>query len=285
MASGRSPAESRGIPAPPFFTIIGVFYSHYGRRLLQDERARYRILLDTNSPGRCLLYEIGYFRSFVKLALYISLLALAVSLLFRQVEWPWVAFRQGETAFQSGHYLEAAALYERSAQKLNDPRVLERLAKCWLAADRPDKAETALIRLVEQLPKRLAAIKALASIYQKAQQPGKAIPLFTNYLAIEGKLDPAGELQLARIYRQAFLYDDAVPYYLKAAEDPKQNTAAKVELRSWQGRYDEAAQNFRQVLAAEPANRQARLSLARVLSWAGHYKESEDEYRRLLAKP
>ena len=56
-------------------------------------------------------------------------------------------------------------------------------------------------------------------------------------------------------------------------------------MRSWQGRYDEAVQYFRQVLAAEPANRRARLNLARVLSWAGHYQESEDEYRRLLAKP
>ncbi len=38
-------------------------------------------------------------------------------------------------------------------------------------------------------------------------------------------------------------------------------------------------------VAVEPANRRARLNLARVLSWAGYYKESEDEYRTLLAKP
>jgi hypothetical protein len=72
----------------------------------------------------------------VKLALYIFLVALAVSLLFRQLNWPWVAFRQGETAFDSGHYLDAAAFYERAEQKLKDPRLLERLAKCWLATDR-----------------------------------------------------------------------------------------------------------------------------------------------------
>ena len=138
------------------------------------------------------------------------------------------------------------------------------------------------------LPDHLPAMKLLAGVYQNTQQPGKAIPLFTEYLAAGGKLDSPAELQLARIYRQASLYDDAAPYYLQAAEDPKQKTEAEVELadmRSWQGRYDEAVQCFRQVLAAEPANRRARLNLARVLSWAGHYQESEDEYRRLLAKP
>jgi tetratricopeptide (TPR) repeat protein len=224
----------------------------------------------------------------VKLALYIFLVALVVSLLFRQLEWPWVSFQQGETAFGQGHYLQAAALYERAAQKLDDTRVYMRLAKCWLAADRSDKAEIILVHLLEQHPEQLWAIKLLAGLYQKTQQPGKAIPFFTEYLAVGKKLDSSAELQLARIYRQAALYDDAAPYYLKAAEDPKQKTVAEVELadmRSWQGRYDEAVQGFRQVLAAEPANRQARLSLARVLSWAGQYKESEDEYRRLLAKP
>jgi tetratricopeptide (TPR) repeat protein len=224
----------------------------------------------------------------VKLALYISLVALAVSLLFRQLNWPWVAFRQGETAFDNGHYLDAAASYERAAQKLNDPRVLEHLAKCWLATDRADKAETVLSRLLEQQPQDLSIIKLLAGLYQKTRQPEKAIPLFTGYLALDRKLDPSAQLQLARIYRQASLYDDAAPYYLQAAEDPKQRTVAEVELadmRSWQGHYDEAVQRFRQVLAAEPANRRARLDLARVLSWAGYYKESEDEYRRLLAKP
>jgi tetratricopeptide (TPR) repeat protein len=224
----------------------------------------------------------------MKLALYIFLVGLAVSLLFRQVEWPWVAFRQGETAFDRGHYLDATAFYERAAQKLNDPRILVRLAKCWLAADRSDKAETILSHLLQQHPEHLPAIKLLAGFYQRTQQTGKAISLFTEYLALGRKLDSPAELQLARIYRQASLYDDAAPYYLQAAEDPKEKSVAEVELadmRSWQGRYDESVQYFRRVLAMEPANRQARLNLARVLSWAGHYKESEDEYKRLLAKP
>jgi tetratricopeptide (TPR) repeat protein len=224
----------------------------------------------------------------VKLALYIFLVALLVSLLFRQIEWPWVAFRQGETAFDRGLYLEAAAHYERAAQKLSDSRVFERLAKSWLAAGRMDEAETVLSKLLEQQPEQLSAIKLLAGLYQKTRQSEKAISLFTEYLALGRKLDPPAQLQLARVYRQASLYDEAAPYYLQAAEDLKQKTVAEVELadmESWQGRYDEAVQGLRQVLAVEPANRQARLSLARVLSWAGNYKESADEYRKLLAKP
>jgi tetratricopeptide (TPR) repeat protein len=224
----------------------------------------------------------------VKLALYIFSVALAVSLLFRQIEWEWVAFRQGETAFQGGRYLDAAASYERAARKLDNPRLLERLATCWLAADRSDKAESILTRSLGQHPKQLPVIKLLAGLYQKNQQPAKAIPLFSKYLALGGKLDPAAELQLARVYRQASLYDEAAPHYLQAAEDPEQKTVAEVELadmRSWQGRYDEAVQFFRQVLAVEPSNRPARLRLARVLSWAGRYQDSESEYRKLLNKP
>ena len=135
----------------------------------------------------------------MKLTLYTLLVGLAVSLLFRQVEWPWIAFRQGETAFDRGHYLDAAAFYERAAQKLNDPRILERLAKCWLAVDRLDKAETVLSHLLQQHPEHLLAIKLLAGLYQKTQQPSQAIPLFAEYLALGRKLDPPAELQLARI--------------------------------------------------------------------------------------
>jgi tetratricopeptide (TPR) repeat protein len=240
------------------------------------------------NPGACRSYQISYSRFSVKLALYISLVALSVSLLFRQIEWPWVLFRQAETAFEQGHYLDAAGLYERAAQKLDDTRVSAGLAKCWLALDRFEKAEVILARLLEEHPQQLWAIKLLAGVYQKMKQPAKAVPFFARYVALGGKLDSAAELQLARVYRQAALYDDAAPYYLKAASEPKQKTAAKVELAEmlgWQGRYDEAVQGFREVLAAEPANREARLNLARVLSWAGHYQESEDEYKRLLAKP
>jgi tetratricopeptide (TPR) repeat protein len=231
-----------------------------------------------DKAGRCL----------VKLALYIFLVALAVSLIFRLLEWPWIAFRQGEAAFERGHFLDAAEFYERAVRKLDNPRLLERLATCWLAVNRSDRAESILTRSLGQHPKQLPVIKLLAGLYQRKQQPDKAIPLFSEYLALGGKLDPAAELQLARIYRQASLYDEAAPHYLRAAEDPEQKTVAEAELadmRSWQGRYDEAVQFFRQVLAVEPSNRPARLRLARVLSWAGRYQDSESEYRKLLNKP
>jgi tetratricopeptide (TPR) repeat protein len=233
------------------------------------------------------LIRFGYSCFHVKLALYIFLVGLAVSWLFRQVEWPWVAFRQGENAFQAGNYLEAATFYERAAEKLTDPRIVERLGTCWVSVNRLDKAEAVLDRLLEQRPDRLAAIKLLAGLYQKEQHPKEAIPLFLKYLSRGGKLDPSAQLQLARIYRQGLLYDEAATYYLQAAQDPKQKTVAEIELadmRSWQGRYDEAVQAFQQVLAAEPSNRQARLSLARVLSWAGRYQDSANEYKRLLSK-
>jgi tetratricopeptide (TPR) repeat protein len=223
----------------------------------------------------------------VKLALYIVCVAAVVSLLFRQFEAPWVALRKGETAFARGNLAAATQFYQTAAEKLDDPRILEHLAQCWLATGNLKNAQTALARIVEKHPAQLDAIKLLAGAYQQAQEPQKAIPLFARYLALGQKLDSSGELQLASVYHQAKLYDQAAPHYLEAARDAKEKTAATIELaqmRGEQGDYNEAIALLRQVLLANPTNRQARLSLARILSWAGDCKESEDEYRKLLSK-
>jgi tetratricopeptide (TPR) repeat protein len=224
----------------------------------------------------------------VKLFLYLLAVALGVSLLFQRVEWPWVAFRHAEAELAKRKYVDAAALYQQAARKLDDPRVLRGLAECLLAEGRSTEAEAVLVRSLKAHPDQLPAINLLAGIYQKAQQPEKAIALFTQYLARAKTLDPLSNLLLARAYRQAALYNDAFALYLQAAKDPRLKTITDLELaemQSWQGRYDEATALFRQVLIAEPSNPQARLGLARVLSWTGHSKESEDEYRKLLHKP
>jgi len=224
----------------------------------------------------------------VKLLLYILCVAVIVSLLFRLLEAPWVAFRKGETAFAHGNLVAAAQFYQQAAQKLDDPRIVDRLARCWVLTGDLHDAENLLDRTLANHSGQLGTIELLAGALQQSKKPQKAIPLFTQYLAHGGKLDSFGKLQLARVYRQAGLYDQAAPYYLQAAENPKQKTVARIELaemRSWQGDYNGAIALLREVLVAEPTNRKARLSLARILSWAGDYKESEDEYRKLLGKP
>jgi tetratricopeptide (TPR) repeat protein len=210
-----------------------------------------------------------------------------VSFLFRLLEALWVAFRDGETAFAHGNFAAAAQFYQKAAEKLDDPRILDRLVHCWWRIGDIKDEETLLNRILERHSERLDTIELLAGTYQQAKEPEKAIPLFTGYLARGGKLDSFGKLQLARVYRQSGHYDQAAPYYLQAEENPKQRIAAKMELaeiRSWQGDYGQAIALLREVLAAEPTNRPARLSLARILSSAGNYKESEDEYRKLLGK-
>ena len=223
----------------------------------------------------------------MKLVLYILVVALVVSLLYRRIEWPWVAFHQAETDFAHGDYRDAAVGYERAALKIDSLQVLGPLATCWLALGRSTEAQKVLDRLVDRHPGELSAIKLLSGVYQYSQQPEKAIPLFARYLSLRNKLDLPGELQLARVYRQARRYDAAAPYYLRAAADPNQKSAAYIELaemRSWQGRYDEAITLCRAVLQEQPLNREARLGLARSLSWKGEYQEAEKEYQKLLNK-
>lgn len=50
------------------------------------------------------------------------------------------------------------------------------------------------------------------------------------------------------------------------------------------GRYDEAAREFRVLLAREPSNFDYRLGLARALAWGEHPREAEPEIVQLLAK-
>jgi tetratricopeptide (TPR) repeat protein len=133
----------------------------------------------------------------VKLFLFTLVVVLVVSLLYRIIEWPWVAFRTAETAFAHGNYQEAARGYERAAQKLDNLRVLGPLATCWLALGRSSEAQAVLGRLLDQQPDQLPAIKLLSDLYQQSQQPEKAIPLFSRYLSLRKKLDLPGELQLA----------------------------------------------------------------------------------------
>ena len=247
-------------------------------------KSRIKINLATTEFIGNMLFGIAL----VKFFLYTLAVALVVSLLYRIIEWPWVAFRAAETAFAHGNYQEAALGYERAAQKLGNLRVLGPLATSWMALGRSSEAQAVLVRLLDQDPDQLPAIKLLSGLYQQSQQPEKAIPLFGRYLSLPKKLDLPAKLQLARVYRQAKRYDEAAPYYLRAAEDPKQKDVAYVELaemRSWQGRYDEAITLCREVLQDNPSNREARLGLARALSWDGNIKEAENEYKKLLNKP
>ena len=194
----------------------------------------------------------------------------------------------GETAFARGDYAQAATLYEKATQKLDDPRILGALARCWLALGRSDDAMKVLIRMVEKYPDQLPAIRLLSGLYQQAQEPEKAIPLFTRYRSLGGQMDSPIELQLARIYRQAGHYEQAAQIYLRLTKDPNQSKAADLELaemRSWQGQYEDSIDLFQKVLATDPSSRQARLGLARTLSWAGRYRESAEEYNRLLNEP
>src|SRR5437899_12559763 len=50
------------------------------------------------------------------------------------------------------------------------------------------------------------------------------------------------------------------------------------------GRYDEAAREFRTLLARDPSSFEYRLGLAHALAWGDHPREAERELVQLLAK-
>src|SRR5437588_10696397 len=50
------------------------------------------------------------------------------------------------------------------------------------------------------------------------------------------------------------------------------------------GRYDEAAREFRTLLARDPSNFEYRLGLAHALAWGDHPRDAERELVQLIAK-
>src|SRR6184192_1079654 len=66
-----------------------------------------------------------------------------------------------------------------------------------------------------------------------------------------------------------------------------QRTSVRAELATvllQSGRYDEAAREFRTLLARDPSNFEYRLGLAHALAWGNHPQEAERELARLSAK-
>jgi len=73
---------------------------------------------------------------------------------------------------------------------------------------------------------------------------------------------------------------------LTALPDEATRLTAEAEVAAAKQDYPKAIEDYRRILALDPANQPARLQLARVLSWSKQYDESGAEYEALLkAKP
>ncbi|MES9995403.1 tetratricopeptide repeat protein [Desulfovibrio aminophilus] len=97
----------------------------------------------------------------------------------------------------------------------------------------------------------------------------------------------AGErLRVAAALRDAGDYVGAESLYRELLGT---NVAGEARFRlaetvAWTGRFGEAADFCREMLALDPTDRRARLLLARVLSWDGRLEESIGQYRVLLGE-
>lgn len=77
------------------------------------------------------------------------------------------------------------------------------------------------------------------------------------------------------------------PYVLGRPVPPRESVEVRAEMASVllsAGRYDEAVQEYRRLLAVDPGNSGYRLALARALAWSGHHGESEAHLRMLAAR-
>lgn len=107
---------------------------------------------------------------------------------------------------------------------------------------------------------------------------------------IEAKENPlpailAESLVQARRFEAAQRYPEAIAAYreylaLQPDDDEARTTLAK--LLSWQGNLADAAALYRDVLTRHPADRESRIALARALSWQKQFDEAQTIYDEVL---
>jgi tetratricopeptide (TPR) repeat protein len=204
----------------------------------------------------------------------------------------------------SGRLEEAIAVYEyvlledsenvialqrrREAEQWQVGRLVE-LAREAARAERSREAIELYERALAQGPElRPQLLREFADQLTIAEQPGRAIPLFREALAVQdGGPDEERRarlgLALALVWNGR--YREAMEEYERLlAVDPDDMEARKGRARvlAWTDRLEPAAREYRKVLKEDPTDREARRELARVESWRGRQQRAQRELREML---
>lgn len=129
------------------------------------------------------------------------------------------------------------------------------------------------------LPPEAEAALQQAREAARADRHGAAIEAYARAIAAAPGQRTAWLLEYADQHTWAGRLDEAVALYQEAlaGADRRQAGRALVGLAralSWQGRHAAATGRYREALALDPGDDEARRGLARVLSWRGHHHEA-----------
>jgi tetratricopeptide (TPR) repeat protein len=221
---------------------------------------------------------------------YLFLLALsaaAVLVVYPMVHRPAVLLHRAEILSREGRIPESDALILQAVEVGGRrPAAVLRAVRIYLEEGRADRGVTLLGETLDQMktiPPGLAG--RMAGLLDTFGEPGAALGILLR--TPPDRRDRSERLYLADLLRRGARYEEALKEYdvLLAADASDAEAALRqAETLAWMGDLDAALPLARALAEARPADRAARLLLARILNWSGRRDEAETEYKRLLGE-
>ncbi len=222
----------------------------------------------------------------------------ARTLMPREFRWIYLLGRLSEGR---GQPHEAVEYYQQASSiEPDDLATILRLAGVQLALNRPDLAEPLFQEAISRdpYPSSAAALAGLGKIFLARGDPGRAVEYFESALAMQPQANSI-HYQLAMAHRQLGDVEKAREHLQKrGSQQPDFPDPILEELRElktgkqffWsqgtialsEGRFGEAAEAFRKMVAADPAEPIAHMDLGTALLQLGDVSGALTEYHEAL---
>jgi len=219
----------------------------------------------------------------------LTIVALAVGthLAFRVIRRDAIAFRDGERAYAQQDYARAADSFAAARAAGFSSTDLTRKESLALVRSGQPAAALALLRSHLQAYPAETELRTLAvGLAQNLRQPEVGLAIIAR-LGPREDLPLADLVSLADLHQQTGQLDEAIACARLAvgrAPDAADLHTLLGQYLSFAGRRSEAIEAFTAALNLNPAQRTARLALARNLAWEQRYAESIHAYRNFLGE-
>ena len=197
----------------------------------------------------------------------------------------------GQTAFDEGHFREAADLFARAeqdsvaTQDTCSTDAAYRQAQALERLERLSDAESALRRFLVRSPRSASALFLLGSVLQRENKPKESLEVFTHAAALQ----PPTPDQLRVVALDYVLLDDyfdALHWLRRAVASDPRNPLALYDLgraEMHEGDFVHAEEHFKQSLALNPHNVRALDNLGLSYEAQNRGEDALNAYAKAIA--
>ena len=172
-------------------------------------------------------------------------------------------------------YPKAIEILQQAMTKSNDPELRLRLALYQMWSSHPDQAIPVLEKLYAERPNDLNVLRQLANAQSQAGKATEAIATYRAYL--QRSPDEGVQVDLARLLSWNSRYEEAKDMYKQVLSNNSNNIDALMgmaQVTSWQSEYQQSLAEYDKVLEHQPSNRDALLGKAQTLQWSGDHDKA-----------